>query len=360
MITFAASEILSHFVALQQGGIMTGRFVFVVVISLLLALSTPTVAIERASSQSHSIVVANDLSIQGEIADKQIPSDAETDLAPALSDSVVIAPDQSITAKVLGEKDSVSDQSTAIEDWEDNAPARGGRTAAIDAGKLAGLSVIDHGMPVHKTKTINDATAHVFHNSRSKRVASRALLATVTTRRSLQDVQVTCTLIATYNSNESVGRVCQLTNVLLGLRNLHDGEADVSATDVAVCQATRNKSCRTRVPSNRRLDMPDPFGIERSLQIHSTPPPTSTPAYGYIVFTTIGLELTCEQIATRLRGTAGVLSVDVDVGGTTVSDIGLYFVIILLKISRNLTPTPTQTTTLTVILNEIFLPYLTK
>lgn len=358
-----------------RGRPINGRGVFLA-LCLLLPLSAVVI---HAPTESRTLIDAppgQSLAVK-KLKKTKAPISVFADQDPTQSRPIVYAHDQFIAAEILDEKanDGVGndrarsqshfnvvayDQSIATEGLDEIAPG-GGLAAAIDAGKLTGLLDIVHGMHVHKTETdlINDGadpTAQVSDDSRS--VMSRAQLATIPTKRSLQHMKVTCALIATYNSNESVDRVCKLRGRLLELSNFYDGEVDVSATDVAVCIASRNRPCPPRARQNRRLDMlASPFDTKRSLQNDSTPPPTSTPAYGYIVFTTIGLELTCEQIATRLRSTSGVLSVDVDVGGTTelgsVSDIALYF-LILIRISRHLTPTPTQTTESTVILNEIF------
>ena len=125
-----------------------------------------------------------------------------------------------------------------------------------------------------------------------------------TVERSLLGVKspIKCTLIAAYRLDEAVGTVCQLTTNLLD-----DGEKDVSATAVVLCRNTGIKTC----PKSRRLNINVPFGSTKH-----TLPPTSSPAPGYIVFTATAYESNCTEIANKLNGTPGVLSVTADVEGT--------------------------------------------
>jgi hypothetical protein len=162
-----------------------------------------------------------------------------------------------------------------------------------------------------------DTTAQVFHDSRAS-------------KRSLEDAMLshTCTLIATYDTDEAVNSICDLKDVLEKI--LPDGDSDVSATDVNIC--TGRPNCRKR---NRRRQMsslvsPTKFAqaiadihgplnsTERSLQSIAMPPPTSTPAPGYIVFDVVADELNCTEIASSLYSRIGgaLLSVSVDVEGT--------------------------------------------
>jgi hypothetical protein len=160
-----------------------------------------------------------------------------------------------------------------------------------------------------------------------------------------------CTLIAAYNTNETLGAVCELTNKLR--TTLQDGEADVSAIDVGgVCVPKPNKICPPK-RKNRRLVSSDAI---------ATSPSSPTPVPGYIVFTAIADELNCTEIAAKLRGTQGVLSVNVDVGGST--ELGLVSVRfdlnhVLTRIHLHLTQTATKTVNLTsrCYVNKISLPF---
>jgi hypothetical protein len=54
----------------------------------------------------------------------------------------------------------------------------------------------------------------------------------------------------------------------------------------------------------------------RFLQSINTPPPTSAPAFGYIVFTATADKLNCTEIAAKLESTiSSLVSVNVDVEG---------------------------------------------
>jgi hypothetical protein len=283
--------------------------------------------LDLAPTKSHPIYVAPDQSTAAEISDKNSPGSGVADHSlRAQSHPFVLAPDQSISAEVLNEKipgglvnDRAQAQSHAITVMYDHSMAAevlaenasvGGLAASNDAQELAGgSSEIDRVPKMERIKDGADLTVQVSHYSS----VPIALVDTVTAERLLLG-QVksahTCTLIATYRSDEAVDTVCQLTKNLL-----EDGEADVSAIDVGgLCISKPGKPCnRAR---SRRLNKHAASDISgRSVQAIDTTPPTSAPTPGYIVFTAKGFELTCEQIANRLGETSGVITVSVDVEG---------------------------------------------
>jgi len=249
-----------------QGGAIKGRFVFLAVFLLLFLWAVVELALP---TQSRPVVVV----------------------------AAVVAPDQSIAADDPGVK------------------TPGVELAVVDVDELAGSSEIDHDARVRGTEPASDGTAPTVKVSHDSSLVSSALVDTVAAERSLQLAEsptTTCTLIAAYNTDESVDKVCILTEKLTN--TLQDGEADVSAINVQACPVTANrKNCRPR----RRLNVHDPFDTKRSLQNIDTPSPTSTPTAGYIVFTAVGVKRTCDEIAATLNSTPGVISVSVDVGGTT-------------------------------------------
>jgi hypothetical protein len=299
---------------------MKGRFFFAALCLLLAVYPTTTATvIERTSSQS-----------KVEVLDKTAPGGDVVGSAPSKSHPIYVVADQSMAAEMLEKK----------------IPE--GVLVAVNAAELIGFSDV-----VHKARIFPEAeplvdgadpTVQVSHDNTVPRafqgtVPSKRSLqvlkgtATTTTKRSMQVLKGTverslldvkspykCTFIASYRSDEAVDTVCQLTTNLL-----EDGEKDVSVIDVGGnCKSTSIKQC----PPRRRLNIHAPFGsTKRSLQSIDTPPPTSSPAPGYIVFSANGYEFTCDQIANKLNDTPGVLSVTVDTGGTielsTVSDIAV-------------------------------------
>jgi hypothetical protein len=232
-----------------------------------------------------------------EVLDEKTPGGVVNDRARAQSHLIAVAYDHSMATEVLDENTSVRRLA-----------------AANDGGELAGSSEVDQYTHELKTEPIEDfayPTVQGTHYISVPHYSSvpRALVDTVAAERLLLDEKspYTCTLIATYRSGDAVGKVCELITNLL-----QDGEADVSAIDVGgTCFPKPGKPCPPR-----RLNIHAPSdSAERSVQAIDVTPPMTTPAPGYIVFTAIGFDLSCEQIATRLNATSGVITVSADVGG---------------------------------------------
>jgi hypothetical protein len=235
---------------------------------------------------------------EAEDLDKKAMGGSVADRVPTKFHPIVVAPDKSVVIEALGE----------------NSP--GGRlAAAIGDGEL------DQNAPVRKTDLIDYGADHTVPASHDSNVP-RALLHTVSIKRSLQVVTppdtTTCTLIANYNMNETANSICDLTATLAKL--LPDGNKDVSAIDVALCW--NKKNCRKNSGGRRLIsgsvghtkspqatgDIHAPFDSTiRFLQSINTPPPTSAPAFGYIVFTATADKLNCTEIAAKLESTISSL-----------------------------------------------------
>ncbi|KAL3823161.1 hypothetical protein ACHAXA_010417, partial [Cyclostephanos tholiformis] len=249
---------------------------------------------KRAPAQSHLIFVAPDNSTLPEVVVE----------APANPHPIFDAPDHSIPVEVL---DEAPDGNV-----DDNAPAQSHPTpdqsiltVVLDVNalgwglmvnaKLAGSFEIDHNARVSKNDPHwgADRTVQVAHVDK------------VAIKRSLQIVThphpeaTTCTLIAAYNTSLPFDAICNRTEHLKS--TLEDWEA-VSALDVG--GECYDPHCRKHQNTRSRPNI-------------VMSPPRSTPALECVVFTAIGLELTCEKTAANLTTIKGVYNVSVDFEGSS-------------------------------------------
>jgi hypothetical protein len=318
---------------------MKGRF-FYAALCLLLAVSPTTTdtvieqevldktapggdVVGSAPTKSHPIYGAHDHSIAAEALDKDSPGSSFADQSRVQSYPILATSDQLIMADVLHIE--ATSGSAADHTLSKSHPIV---VVPFQSREQAGSSDIDHDAHIRKTDLVYHGTDSTSLHESS---ASRALLNTVATKRSLHDETspfTTCNLIAAYDTNETAISICELKEILQKLYPL----PDVSATTVAVCRDTEIKKCPPPGrKTNRHLmsglaspakhpqviaDFHGPFNsTTRFLQSIATPPPTSTPAPGYIVFTAIANVTNCSEVAAYLSSKIE-RTIYVDVEGT--------------------------------------------
>ncbi len=316
---------------------------------------------DHAATKYHADVVSLDKFIAAnKVLDEKVPDGVGNGYALAQSHLVVVASaDQSIAVKILDETASTqgpvivvatpvvpldeaalhgamthpivvtNDQPIAV--WALDETASGGGLA-VDSDELLGGpfdSNHDARVLLRKTEPLDDGADPTVQFSHDTKRSLQVLKGTDTTKRSMQvlrgtvkrsmqDATTTCTLLASYNTDQSVDEVCKLTETLKSI--LPDAEPDASAIDVAKCRSRPGFICPpTRVSGSRRLISWShaPFDALRSLHDEATPPPTSTPSPGYMVFTATAVDRNCTEIAAALMNIKGVYNVSVDIEGTT-------------------------------------------
>jgi hypothetical protein len=288
--------------AVDAGEILGGPFFSYHDARLLLRKTTPlddgvdpTVQLSQARP---AVVAPPDRFIAVEVPDENIPRGAVSDRASSHSRPIVIAADQ-YAAEELNMKDP--------------------------GGSVVDPEAID---PAVQFTQGNKRSLQVLKDTDSTKKSMQVLRGTVT--RSLQEVTTTsCTLVAAYNTDQSIHEVCKLTETLKSI--LPDAEPDASAIDVQ-CRPTPNRVCPIK-PKSRRLVSPPfnpyakspqatpgsraPVDTPRSLQHIATLSPTSTPSPGFILFNATSVDRNCSEIAAALMKIEGVFNVSVDIEGTT-------------------------------------------